>query len=114
MTSTSLIRLEAPADNTHGGFAITYPSGACKSLSWRSQAPIPDTLAAAKHYAATALQNCLDEGRQGDANGTNWASVTAAVQRVLQDWNEVRRQALYGDQAASPKVQVVDSTARLQ
>lgn len=96
MQTTSLIRLESPTDNTVGGFAITYPSGACKSLSWRSQAPIPDTLAAAKHYAAQALQNCMDEGRSGDANGTNWASVTAAVQRVLMDWNEVRRAALYG------------------
>ena len=93
---TSLIRLEAPQDTTVGGVAITYPSGACKSLSWRSQAPIPDTLAAAKEYAATALQNCLDEGRADDANSTNWASVVAALQRVLMDWNEVRRASLYG------------------
>ena len=109
---TSLIRLEAPNDSTAGGVAITYPSGACKSLSWRSQAPIPDTLAAAKHYAAQALQNCLGEGRSADANATNWASVCAALQRVLMDWNEVRRADLYGGQAAGGKV--VDLTSKLQ
>jgi hypothetical protein len=88
--ATSLIRLESPADPWVGGIAITYPSGACKSLFWRSMAPVKDTLAAAKEYAATLLQNCMDEGRIDDAERTNWASVTAAVQRVLMDWNEVR------------------------
>jgi hypothetical protein len=91
MQPTSLIRLESPADACAGGVAITYPSGTCKALSWRSQAPIPDTLAAAKQYAAQALQNCLDEGRTDDAERTNWASVAAAMQRVLMDWNEARR-----------------------
>ncbi len=78
-----------------GALAITYPSGATKSAVWKSQAPIPEPLAAAKHYAATLLQGCLDEGRHGDANATNWASVTAAVQRIIDDWNAVRRAALH-------------------
>jgi hypothetical protein len=105
---TSLIRLDKPDDSCVGGFAIAFPSGACKALSWKSQAPIPDSMAAAKHYASEALQTCLREGRMDDAERTNWASVTAAVQRIIQDWNEIRRTDLYGpagQQAASPKVQ---------
>lgn len=93
---TRLIRLESVNNDAEiGAFAIEFPSGACKALSWKSQAPIPDALAAAKQYAATALQTCLDEGRHDDAERTNWASVTAAIQRIVMDWNEARRKALY-------------------
>lgn len=92
---TSLIRLESPNDQLVGGFAITYPSGCTKSVVWRSEAPIADTLQAAKEYAARVLQNCLDERRIDDAERTNWASVTAAIQRIVSDWSDIRRRQLY-------------------
>lgn len=93
---TRLIRLESVnSDPSIGGFAIEFPSKNCKSVSWRSEAPIVDTLAAAKEYAAKALQTCLDEGRRDDAERTNWASVTAAVQHVIVEWNAKLREHLY-------------------
>lgn len=92
---TSLIRLESPNDALVGGFAITYPSGCTKSVVWRSEAPIADTFQAAKEYAARTLQNCLDERRIDDAERTNWASVTAAIQRIVSDWSDIRRRQLY-------------------
>lgn len=95
--STTIVRLESPELANVGGFAITFPSGACKSVSWKSEAPIQDTLAAAKEYAAAVLQTCLDERRIDDAERTNWSSVTAAVQRVIQDWNQVQRARLFAN-----------------
>lgn len=93
---TRLIRLESVNNLPQvGAFAIEFPSKACKSVQWRSEAPIVDTLAAAKEYAAKALQTCLDEGRHDDAERTNWASVTAAVQRVIVEWNAKLREHLY-------------------
>lgn len=92
---TTLIRLENPNDPLVGGFAITYPSGCSKAMYWRSEAPITETLTAAKEYAARTLQNCLDERRIDDAERTNWASVTAAIQRIVSDWSDIRRRQLY-------------------
>lgn len=97
--NTTLVRLESPNDKLVGGLAITYPSGVCKSGVWRSEAPIQDTMQAAKDYAARFLQNCLDERRIDDAERTNWASVTAAIQRIVNDWNDVRRAQLYAQPA---------------
>jgi hypothetical protein len=101
MTQTSLIQLESPGVPTIGGFAISFPSGACKSVTWKSEVPIQDTLATAKQYAASVLQACLDERRIDDAERTNWASVTAAIQRIVQDWNEGARARLRGSQLSA-------------
>lgn len=98
---TSLIQLESPESAAIGGFAISFPSGACKSVTWKSEAPIQDTLAAAKQYAASVLQACMDERRIDDAERTNWASVTAAIQRIVQDWNEGARARLRASVAGS-------------
>jgi hypothetical protein len=92
--STKLIRLEAD-DPELGGFAIEFPSGVCKSAVWRSQAPFTDTLTSAKEYATRMLQDCLTERRIDDAERTNWASVTAAIQRIVTDWSDIRRRQLY-------------------
>ena len=32
-----------------------------------------------------------------DVNRTNWASVTAAVQRIISDWNDKTRARLYAE-----------------
>lgn len=94
MRTTSLIRLEAD-DPTIGGLAITYPSGACKSASWKSEAPITDPLAMSKQLAAKLLEDCLRERRIDDAERTNWPSVTAAAQRIVMEFSELRRRRLY-------------------
>ena len=91
---TSLIRLDSPDDPCVGGVACTFPSGACKAASWRSERPIVDTLAVAKDVAAKLLQTCLDERRVDDAERTNWVSVTAAVQRCVSDFNRARADTL--------------------
>src|SRR5574341_1985979 len=93
---THLIRLESVNGEPQiGAFAIEFPSKTCKALQWRSEAPIADTLGAAKEYAAKALQTCLDEQRQDDAERTYWASVTAAIQAIIKQWNEKLREHLY-------------------
>ncbi len=78
-----------------GGFVIEFPSGTRKSVAWRSQAPIPDTLAAAKQYVIQLTQSMLDERRIDDLERTNMPSLVAAVQKIIQDWNETTRARLY-------------------
>jgi hypothetical protein len=83
------------SDSTVGGFIVLFPGGACKSVAWRSEAPIQDTLAAAKEYATKLVQAMLDEQRIDDLDRTNMPSLVAAIQKLISDWNEKRRRALY-------------------
>ena len=78
-----------------GGFVVEFPSGTRKSVAWRSGAPIPDTLAAAKQYVIQLTQTMLDERRIDDLERTNMPSLVAAVQRIIQDWNDKTRTRLY-------------------
>src|SRR5664279_936534 len=85
----------AEADKpTIGGFIAEMPSGVRKSVSWDSQAPIPDTLEAAKQYVSTLLQCLIDGRHMDDVERTNWASATAAVQKIIQDFNDKTRARL--------------------
>jgi len=94
---TTLQRLESTTnDATIGGFVITFPSGAARILHWQAHEAITPLRDAAKKYAAAALQTCIDEDRRDDADRTNWASVTAAVQRIVSDWNDKLRIAQRG------------------
>jgi hypothetical protein len=65
-----------------------------KEVIWKSTVPAPDSLKAAKEFTAGLLQQLLEEGKTDDADRTNWVSVTAAVQRLVMDFNDRRRQAL--------------------
>ena len=89
-----------PADSPDpdvAGFVVEFPSGTRKSIAWRSKAPITPALDAAKEYAAKLLAARSSEpGGMDDVNRTNWASVTAAVQRIIMDWNDETRARLYG------------------
>ena len=89
-----------PADSPDpevAGFVVEFPSGTRKSVAWRSPAPIVPALDAAKQYAAELLATRSSEpGGMDDVNRTNWASVTAAVQRIIMDWNDKTRERLYG------------------
>lgn len=88
--TTTLQRLEsATSDPCAGGVLVTFPSGTAKQLAWRYRGEF-DTLATAKDLAARALQSCLDERRIDDAERTNWASVAAAMARILTDWRQAR------------------------
>ena len=79
--------LDHAIDKTLGGVLITYPSGACKALSWHSKRPIRDVQAMAKDLAARALQDRLDSRELDDAERTNWVSVVAACARLVGQWN---------------------------
>jgi hypothetical protein len=83
---------------------VEFPSGVRKQVAWRSQAPIPDTLAAAKEYAAAVVDALLKDQRVDDLDRTNIPSLVAAIQRLLQDWNETRRRDLH---LAGPAPQLV-------
>lgn len=86
---TSLIRLEGDAVE-EGGFMLFLPSGATKVVAWRSPKPITPTLDAAKQCATEVAQSLLDAGgiENPDVQRTNWVSVTAAVQRIILDFND--------------------------
>jgi len=85
----------ATNDPEVGGFVVEFPSCTRKSVAWRSQAPIQDTLEAAKQYVVKLVQAMLDEQRIDDLERTNMPSLVAAVQKIISDWNSKRREALY-------------------
>jgi hypothetical protein len=90
-----------PADSPDpdtAGFVVEFPSGVRKSVAWRSRAPIMPTLEAAKEYAARLIEARSSEpGGLDDVERTNWASVVAAVQRIISDWNDTVRGRLYAE-----------------
>lgn len=94
--TTSLQRIEGN-DYRIGGFHIRYPSGYAKTLYWNTGAPILPTIDAAKQYASTALQDLIETQRVDDADRTNWASVTAAIQRIISDFNDILTKRIHAD-----------------
>lgn len=85
--STSLIAADFD-DAESGGFVVFFPSGAFKQVPWRSVRPITPTLDAAKQYASKVIEALQRDGLAADIDRTNWASVTAAIQRILLDFND--------------------------
>jgi hypothetical protein len=84
---TTLQRLES--DSPHvAGILFTFPSGTSKQITWEAEQPITPTLDAAKRYAAVMLDAIMKEGRVDDAERTNWASCTAAIQKLIQEFND--------------------------
>lgn len=94
--------LEVPNDPTVGGFAVLFPSGACKAVVWHSQAPIPDSLDAAKSYVTQLVDACLKLGLIDDLERTNMPSLTAAAQRLIDDWSERTKLRLYAERGLPP------------
>ena len=84
----------------YGGVVIGFPSGYAIEMSWRSRYGIQPTIDAAKDYAAKALQTLIEQGKQDDADRTNWVSVTAAIERHIKDFNDALRASLPAVQAA--------------
>jgi hypothetical protein len=81
-------------DHKIGGFLVTFPSGLTKEVIWQSATPAPDSLRAAKEFAAGLLQQLIEANAVDDADRTNWPSLVAAIQRIVMDFNERRRTAL--------------------
>lgn len=86
---TQLHRLEATNGNPYaGGVLIRYSSGHAQEIAWQSDGRlILPTLDAAKAYAAQALAGLQADNRQREIDATNWASMVAALQAILQDFN---------------------------
>lgn len=72
--------------NGIGGFVMEFPSGTRKQAAWQSKERLP-SLDTAKQCAANMIDTLQKEGRIDDLERTNWASVVAAVQRIVDDWN---------------------------
>ena len=86
--------LEAPGNPRIGGVLLKFPSGLQKTLQWDYPRPVVDTLAAAKHLSARVLDELMRENHADDISRTNWASITAAIQRLVIDWNARMRAAM--------------------
>ena len=84
-----------------GGFIVEFSNNRRKQVVWRTKAPILPALEAAKQYAATLVQGLIDDGMLAEVNATNWASATAAVQKIILDWNDKLTQRLYANDLAN-------------
>lgn len=84
---TSLIAAESD-DAEVGGLFIFFPSGVTKTVSWRQVSAITPTMDAAKQFTIKIVEQLQMDGNEDDVNVTNWASVVAAVQRIILDWND--------------------------
>lgn len=85
---TSLIAAKSTdGDAGVGGFFVFLPSGRTKVITWRQMQPITPTLDAAKQYAAKVIESLQRDGLHDDIDRTNWVSVTAAIERIILDWN---------------------------
>ncbi len=86
----NLHRLDGNDPET-GGILFDFGNGLTKAASWRSAAPVDDTLELAKRCTAQVLQ-ALIEGNHHDAvRNTNWASAVASCQKHISDWNAAFR-----------------------
>lgn len=88
---TQLAVLSSDQTSQAGGILARFPSGKTLTATWVQSFPINDSLAAAKTLSAKLLNQLLEEGCNDDADRTNWASFTAAVQRIVSDWSDKRR-----------------------
>jgi len=100
--STRLIPLESAENDPHAaGVAIVFDSGAAKQIAWRTKPGrlISPALDAAKQYTAQVLDALLREGREEEIRHTNWVSVTAAMHKLIRDFNGKQRFAQRNAQA---------------
>jgi len=103
--STSLIRLEGD-DPEVGGLIVFFPSGRHLDLSWRAVQHITPTKEAALQYTGKLVEILNQASGQGDTSAdedlrrTNWVSVTAAVQRIILDFNSKLSAAVSAKMAA--------------
>jgi hypothetical protein len=87
-------------DRTIGGFVVEFESGIKKVVAWQQNAPILPPLEAAKMYTARLIEQLLKERHMDEVEFTNWASATAAVQKIITDWNDRQTQARFTEDLA--------------
>ena len=82
-------------DPTIGGIVFEFDSGIRKVLAWRQDSPILPALDGAKQFVATLIDTLLQGRHMNEVEFTNWASATAAVQKIIMDWNERQTSGRY-------------------
>ena len=84
-----LHRLESANGNPReGGVLMAWPGHEGIEIAWQSDGRlILPTLDAAKRYAAEAIADLQRTGRQDLIDATNWASVVAALQHHIDQFN---------------------------
>ena len=84
-----LHRLESSNGNPlQGGVLIAWPDHRGIEIAWQSDGRlIMPTLDAAKRYAAEVIAELQRTGRLDLVDATNWASVVAALQHHIAEFN---------------------------
>jgi len=93
-----LQRLESTTNNPRqGGFVIRFPSGRAEVVEWDTGAPMraDAVLQVSKNMAAQLVERLSASASHDDMERTNWASVVAAIQRIVTDWNEELKRSVY-------------------
>jgi len=76
------------------GILVVFPNSQGVELTWSARAPIKDPHTQAKSYATMLVDTLRESGMQHHIDGTNWASMVAAIQKHLVDFNARLRTAL--------------------
>jgi len=85
--------VEAEGDELEvGGFFVFLSNGETRTVMWRCSNVIQPTYDAAKQYAIKLAEDLHRKGwTQAQIENIRWDSVTAAIQRVILDWNDKLR-----------------------
>lgn len=91
MTLTIVPMESADGDADVFGFLCVFPSGTKFTLGCRFGKGVVDTSPTmAKEFATKIVEALMQRGDEGSIAGTNWASVTAMMQKLLLDFNNKR------------------------
>ena len=92
--TTCFLPLEAKGRNDIFSFLVMVPSGIKFSVTSK---PIKSgeylALELAKDYSIRVVDELLKRGANADVNFTNWTSATAAIQKLIIDFNVKKRNA---------------------
>lgn len=84
-----------------GGIVVQFESGARKVVSWNHGAPLSeqDCLTWSKEIASNLVAHLMSHQMEEDIRRTNWASMVAAILKIVRDWNAALRESLHADAA---------------
>lgn len=89
--SLTFVPMEAEGKPNVFAFLCVFPTGTRFTVS----APFPEhgvvDIAMAKDFATRVVQGCIDRRDDTSVRHTNWASATAAIQRLLIEFNNKRK-----------------------